>query len=226
MPVEQSGDDARLDLALLAFVELLLVQFVAFLERLFGKLGEDRRHKRDIPAIGRPDRLSRFGGNRGELSCFAAVGCDQIKLESPAAIRFEHDPLSVRRPTRMPIMLWTGGQLSRFAPRQRHQPDVAVGLVLHFVRPGDDVSDRFAVRRDLRVTEALGPKEIVELQRASRVGGESTREASGSENAQECVTRHFAVIGRERFLKHANKEARNCSRCQASALLGSVLIWL
>src|SRR5206468_7266798 len=41
--------------------------------------------------------------------------------------------------------------------------------------------------------------------------------------AQECVTRHFTVIGRERSLKHANKEARNCSRCQASALLGSVL---
>jgi hypothetical protein len=57
--------------------------------------------------------------------------------------------------------------LSRFTARQRHQPDVAVGFVLCLVRPGDDVSDGFAIERNLRIAKALGAQQIVKLHRPS-----------------------------------------------------------
>ena len=101
----------------------------------------------------------------------AAVGGDHIKLKGPAPIGFEHDPFSIRRPARVAVMFRAGGQLSRFTARQRHQPDVAIGFVLCLVRPGDDVSDGFAIGRDLRIAEAPDAQEVVELHRPSPACG-------------------------------------------------------
>ena len=82
----------------------------------------------------------------------------------------------------MPVVLRTGRQLARLASRRRDQPDVAVGLVFRLVRLRDDVGNRFAIRRDLGIAEALNAEEIVELDRARDLRGEKVCERAGGEN--------------------------------------------
>src|SRR5581483_10209903 len=88
-----------------------LVERVAVLEWLLGVFGVDRRDEGDVLDIGRPDAITRFGANGGQLPRFAAAQIDDPELIVAAAVGLEKNVLTVRAPAWMAIFFVGVGKL-------------------------------------------------------------------------------------------------------------------
>ena len=176
MTVHQLVDDAGLDLRLVATSLLLPVCRIGLREGLGRELREHGRDERHMTAVRRPYPLACLRGDAGQRTGFASTDGHRVELEIPAAVRLEEDPLAIRRPTRVPVLLRGRSQLPRRARAiGQRDPNVAVGPVPGHVHDPDDVRNPTPIRRELGIGDPVHRQQVIDGHGPCGPGGRAQR---------------------------------------------------
>ncbi len=165
------------------------------LRRVRLQIRPDAGHEGDALAVGKPFQSGRPGGDLRHPLRLAAIGRDAIHLWFGVVLALggERDPLAVRRPARLAVLV-AGGESARPIDGGRSLfRDIAVGeargeqpqLGARFVGVHRERCDRrardAAVRRQRRIADALDLPKRRDIERRQSAGtaGASGRHANG-----------------------------------------------
>ena len=151
--------EMRLDLGFLALLAARCLRLVGL------EVGPDPGHECDAPAVGEPAQRHRAGGERRQPHRLAAVRCNEIHLRLVVVFSLggKSDPLAVRRPLRLGILV-AGGQPARLAAVDREKPQLSAAFVLFHVVDRHRGARSAAVRRDCRGPDAFQRPEVLDSQ--------------------------------------------------------------
>ena len=122
------------------------------------------RGEKNHPAVRRPLHEIRSRREVRQLLCFSSIHREQIHLRISAPRREKGNCLAVRRPHRRRILAALG-QLQRFPAAHRRNPDIARVPVRVKIRRRYRVRHPLAVRRNLRLPDAMHPHHVLERDR-------------------------------------------------------------
>ena len=154
MAIEQFGIDARLDLAVLLRVQVLLITGLVGAALRIDFAGEQQ-----VLAVGGEQHPIGFGGKIGGLPGVAPIRIHQPDLGRSAAVGDIRDPLGIGRPARALVGFAVMCDLARRAAGgarwARRDPDLRRLLVGSHVHRLHGERHPFAVGRDLRIAHPL-----------------------------------------------------------------------